>query len=83
MILHKTYSLSKYNVEIYIDQKTILSIDLPESLGNNLEIQHFPKDLIGLLEGVDEIKHVKVYDKSDNLLMFRTRVVEEDDLNLF
>lgn len=83
MILHKTYSLSKYNVEIYIDEKTTLSIDLPENLENNLEMQHFPKDLIGLLEGVDEIKHVKVYDKSDNLLMFRTRVVEEDDLNLF
>lgn len=83
MILHKTYSLSKYNVEIYIDEKTTLSIDLPENLENNLEMQHFPKDLIDLLEGVDEIKHVKVYDKSDNLLMFRTRVVEEDDLNLF
>jgi hypothetical protein len=83
MILYKKYDLSKYNVDIYIDETNMLTIDLPENLENQLEMQHFPKDIVNYLENIDQIKHIKVYDKAGNLLLFRTRVVSENDLNLF
>lgn len=58
-------SLTNYNVKIYGDN---LQPSVIESMVPELDQQPYPKQIIEVLESIEQVSQVSVFDKENNLL---------------
>jgi hypothetical protein len=59
-------SLTNYNIKIYGDN---LQPSLIESMTAELDQQPYPKQIIELLETIEQVSQVSIFDKENNLLI--------------
>lgn len=71
MELIKTYSLTKYKVEVFSDYN-VVDTTLLYSLDSQLDNEYYPRGIVEILEVIPNIKKIIVYSLDDKIILHST-----------
>jgi hypothetical protein len=80
MSLIKRYNLDRYFIDLFKkDDNTIIDINLLDSLESQLNTLEYPREIVDILQEIDSIKEIIIYDLNNNILLHSINGKEDND----